>query len=179
MRASQSVACAVCFLTAFANPLFLKANAGTPYEAKIGGFMVAILNTLITGEFAGRGPSNADAALSRPVCKAGDYDELRAVTSQSDLDALRRKCRLVATQRDAKHVYATAYLPPGTCLALKSAFESVLAVHVKSKELGDIVVFEYKGSRYNASARNLTRKVSFDAVCEDDGALRVSTRRKL
>src|SRR5262245_37327294 len=90
------------------------AHAATPYEAQIGGFMTATLQTLITGEFAGRSPSNADASLHRPVCRPGDYEDLRAAANdRAAFDAFRRRCKLVEGTIDGTQVHSTAYLPQG------------------------------------------------------------------
>lgn len=158
-RASQLGVVAVLIVLA-ASLVLLPAHAGTPYEAQIGGFMTATLQTLITGEFAGRSPSNADAALHRPVCRPDDYEDLRAAANdRAAFDAFRRRCKLVEGAIDATHVHSTAYLPPGYCEKLKEklkgAFEKALAERVY-----------------------LARGAGLEVTCQDDGAIRVSAPRK-
>jgi hypothetical protein len=158
------------------------AQTGTSYEAQIAGFMAAVLQTLITGEFAGRKPSQVDAELHRPVCRPSDYDDLRAAaTDVAAFDAMRRRCKFTETRVDATDVYSTAYLPFGYCETLKTAFEAVLAeqVYAVRPNSGDLVIVEYKGSRYLGSGRGLARRARLQAVCQSDGALRVSAPRKL
>ncbi len=70
--------------------------------------MSALLQTIITGEFAGRSPSNADAPLQRPICKPSDYDDLRAAANdRAAFDAFRRRCRLVEGVSMRTHVHIT------------------------------------------------------------------------
>jgi hypothetical protein len=159
-----------------------RALAGTPYEAQIGGFMAAVLSVIITGEFAGRNPSQADARPTRPICKPSDYDHLRAAANDTAaLDAFRRRCKLTEGTVDDTHVYSTAYLPAGYCEALKAAFEKVLAEQVYAVPIGspgDDVIFEYKGSRYAGTSRRLARGARLQLVCRADGALRISAPRE-
>ena len=157
------------------------AHAGTPYEAQIGGFMTATLQTLITGEFAGRSPSNADAALHRPVCRPGDYEDLRAAANdRGAFDAFHRRCKLVEGTIDGTHVHSTAHLPQGYCERLKSAFEKALAEQVYAEPASPTpdVIIEYKGSRFRTTKRQLARGAGMKVTCQDDGAIRVSAPRK-
>jgi hypothetical protein len=160
------------------------AHAARPYEAVIGGVMSAILQTLITGEFAGRSPSNADAALNRPICKPEDYDDLRAAANDRvAFDAFRRRCKLVEGTKDDTHVHSTAYLPNGYCELLKAAFETILAEHIHHDPMEPTyltreLIIEYKGSRYASTDRQLARWAQLKATCLDDGALRISAPRK-
>jgi hypothetical protein len=169
-------------LVALAIPLVpLPVRAATPYEAQIGGFMTATLQTLITGEFAGRSPSNADAALSRPICRPSDYDDLRAAASdRAAFDAFRRRCRLVEEKIDETHVHSTAYLPPGYCERLKTAFEKVLAERIYAEPASPTpdLIIEYKGSRFQTTSRQLARGARMEVTCQDDGAIRVIAPRK-
>ena len=157
----------------------LSVRAATPYEAQVGGFMTATLQTLITGEFAGRSPSNADAALNRPVCKPDDYDDLRAAANdRTAFDAFRRRCKLVEGKIDDTHVHSIAYLPRGYCEVLKTAFAKVLAERVyapgtPSREL----IIDYKGSRYEGTRGTLARNAQLQATCQDDGSLWISAPR--
>lgn len=156
-------------------------RAATPYEAQIGGFMTATLQTLITGEFAGRSPSNADAALDRPICRPSDYDDLRAAANdRAAFDAFRRRCKLVEGKLDGTHVHSTAYLPPGYCERLKAAFEKVLAERIYAEPASPTpdMIIEYKGSQFRTTGRQLARGARMEATCQDDGALRVSAPRK-
>jgi hypothetical protein len=156
-------------------------RAATPYEAQIGGFMTATLQTLITGEFAGRSPSNADAALNRPICKPSDYDDLRAAANdRAAFDAFRRRCKLVEGTIDATHVHSTAYLPHGYCETLKTAFETVLAerIYAESGNPTRELIIEYKGSRSESTDRLLARGAQLRTTCRDDGSLRISAPRK-
>jgi hypothetical protein len=157
------------------------AHAKRPYSAQIGGFITATLETLITGEFAGRSPSNADAMLRRPVCKANDYDDLRRVSDQAALDALRRRCKFVEGRVDQDYVHKAAYLPAGYCDVLKDAFERLLR-EFEDQELDPdfrgIFVFEYKGSRFRSSTPRLARQAQLTATCQPDGSLRISAPRK-
>lgn len=154
------------------------ARAATPYEAQIGGFMTAALQTFITGEFAGRSPSNADAALNRPICKPSDYDDLRAAANdRAAFDAFRRRCKLVEGKIDDTHVHSTSYLPHGYCETLKAAFETALREHVYGGTGRDVII-DYKGSRYASTKGNLARNAQLQVTCQSDGALRVSAPRK-
>jgi hypothetical protein len=159
-----------------------QALAGTSYEAQIGGFIHSTLQTFITGEFAGRRPSQSDiAGLNRPVCKPADYDDLRAAANdQAAFDAFRRKCKFVDVKKDDTHVHGTAHLPRGYCETLKNAFETMLTEQVYSDTPDGKweVVFEYKGSRYDSSKRALARGARLKTMCLDDGSLRVSAPRK-
>ena len=157
------------------------ARAATPYEAQIGGFITASLWVLITGEFAGRRPSNADALATRRACKPSDYDDLRAAANDSvAFDAFHQRCKLVEGLVDATHIHGTAYLPPGYCETLKAAFDRMLVEQIYSApaDAGDLVVFEYKGSSYRATRRALARGAKLQSSCRDDGSLRVSAPRK-
>ena len=155
---------------------------GRPYESKIGGFMYAAMEALITGEFAGRRPSQVDASLTRPVCRGSDYDDLRAAAhDRVAFDELRRRCQWVETINDSTHVHATAYLPPGYCGILKSAFDAMLLDHIYGPPRHpnrEEVMFEYKGSHYSATVRTLASGARIESSCEADGALRVSAPRK-
>jgi hypothetical protein len=173
------VASALILLMVFLSPS--PAGAATPYEAQIGGFITASLSVLITGEFAGRSPSNADALASRRACKPSDYDDLRAAANDRvAFDAFRKRCRLVEGLVDATHTHGTAYLPRGYCEALKAAFDRMLVEQIYSvpADAGDLVIFEYKGSRYEGSRRDLARGAKLESSCRDDGSLRVSAPRK-
>jgi len=159
----------------------LPVRAAGPYEAQIGGFMTATLQTLITGEFAGRSPSNADAALNRPICKPSDYDDLKAAANdRAAFDAFRQRCKLVEGTTDGTHVHSTAYLPPGYCETLKTAFETVLTERVYAAPTNPtrMLIIEYKGSRYESTNRQLARGAQLQAICQDDDSLRVSAPRK-
>ena len=146
-----------------------QAHAGTPYEAQIGGFMTAALQTLITGEFAGRSPSNADAALNRPVCRPSDYDDLRAAANdRATFDAFHRRCKLVEGKIDETHVHSTAYLPHGYCETLKTAFETAMNKH---RTTG---LIEYKGARSQVPGN----WAQLQATCREDGSLQISAPRK-
>jgi hypothetical protein len=154
--------------------------AKTRYEAQIGGFVAAVLQSLITGEFAGQRPSQADARPDRPICKANDYADLRAAANdKAAFDAFRRRCDLVETIIDTTHVHSTAYLPHGHCEILRRAFETALVEQVYSvrRNPGDWVIIEYKGSRYAGSDRELGRGARLQSICQDDGSLRVSAPR--
>jgi hypothetical protein len=166
-------------LLVLALPVFsLPSRAATPYEAQIGGFMTAILETFITGEFAGRSPSNADAPLDRRVCKPADYDDLRAAANdRAAFDAFRRRCKLAEGTLDDTHVYITAYLPHGYCETLKSALEAALQEHVYGAE-DSYVTVEYKGSRYSSNRGYLARQARLEPACLGDGALRISAPRR-
>ncbi len=156
-------------------------RAGTPYEAQIGGFITASLSALITGEFAGRSPSNEYALPTRRACKPSDYDDLRAAANDpAAFDAFRKRCKLVEGLVDAVHVHGTAYLPPGYCETLKAAFDRMLVEQVYSvpPEAGRMLIFEYKGSRYGGSRRDLARVAKLQSSCREDGSLRVSAPRK-
>jgi hypothetical protein len=89
-------------------------RAQTPYETQVGGFMTAVLSVLITGEFAGRSPSNAHASPNRPLYKPADYDDLRAAANdRAAFDAFRRRCKLVEGQQTtristARHIFHRA-----------------------------------------------------------------------
>lgn len=153
--------------------------AATPYEAQIGGFMTAVLQTFITGEFAGRSPSNADAALHRPVCKPGDYDQLRAAAEdKAAFDAFRRKCKLVEGRIDDAYVYSTAYLPHGYCETLKGAMVAALDTILGSENSTNLVILNYKGSRHLSNTADLARHADLEVKCLNDGALMIRTSRK-
>lgn len=179
-RWKRGIALCLLYLAALLAPQ--SAQTGTSYEAQIAGFMAAALQALITGEFAGRKPSQVDAELHRPVCRPSDYDDLRAAaTDAAAFDAIRRRCKFTEGKIDATEVYNIAYLPPGYCETLKTAFERVLVdqVYDAPPDSGDLVVIEYKGSRYLGSGRGLARRARLHATCESDGSLRVSASRKL
>lgn len=157
-------------------------SGGTSYESQIGGFIAASLGTLITGEYAGRRPSQVMAPLHRPACKPADFEDLRrAATDKVAFDAIAKRCKLTASTYDDKDVHVTAYLPPGDCEKLKDAFERMLAEHVyASPRPGahpEDVTFEYKGSFYSGSRRTLARYARLRATCHPDGSLRVSAPR--
>jgi hypothetical protein len=173
--------CNIFMLAALAVATLSPVHAARPYEAQIGGFMTAALQTLITGEFAGRSPSNADAALDRPICRPSDYDDLRAAANDRDaFDAFRRRCKLVEGKIDGTHVHSTAYLPRGYCEGLKAAFEKALAERVYAEQASPTpdLIIEYKGSRLRTTRRQLARGAGMDVTCQDDGALRVSAPRR-
>ena len=154
--------------------------AKTPYEAQIGGFMAAALQALIMGEFAGRKPSQVDAAPWRRACRPADYEDLRAsATDTAAFDAFHRECKLVETKVDATHVHAVAYLPRGYCKTLKNVFEAVLAEKVYGAPRGasEWLVIEYKGSRYGGSDLTLARGAQLKTACQRDGSLRISAPR--
>jgi hypothetical protein len=125
---------------------------GTSYEAKISGFVHSTLQTIITGEFAGRRPSQAEAPPQRPVCRPNDYDDLRAAANNTAaFDALHRRCKFVEVKINETHVVGTAFLPSGYCETLKRAYDDMLARHVYAvtdEPQKWSVEFEYKGSRY-------------------------------
>jgi hypothetical protein len=161
-------------LYAFSSP-----RAATPYEFQLGGFVSSLLQTIITGEFAGRSPSNADAPPNRPICKPGDYDDLRAATNdRAAFDAFRRRCNLVEGVVDETHIHVTAYLPSGYCEILKAAFDGVMAEHVYATPANPKPFIEYKGSRSTATGRTLARNAKLRTTCRDDGSLRISAPRE-
>ena len=161
--------------------LLVPATAATPYEYKLAGFMSAALQAIITGEFAGRRPSNADAVFDRRICGPRDYDVLRAAANDTAaFDAFHRSCSLVEAKLDETHVHASAYLPGGYCEMLKIAFEAALAerVHAIPRDVpGDGVLIEYKGSRFLGTGRSLARDGQLQAMCQPDGSLRISAPR--
>jgi hypothetical protein len=156
-------------------------RAATPYEAQIGGFVAATIQALITGEFAGRSPSQVGGL--RPVCKPADYDDLRAAASNSTaFYKFQQRCKFTDDRIDATHVHSIAYLPMGYCATLKAAFETFMAeqIYMTPPGLGswsDWVSFEYKGSRYGASSRYLARGANLHATCDADGSLHLSAPR--
>ena len=157
------------------------ARAGTPYEAQIGGFMSASLQTIITGEFAGRSPSNADAIATRRICLPGDYDDLRASAhDRAAFDAFHKRCDLVEFTVDASQVHAVAYLPSGSCETLKKVWDAMMVDHIHAVPpgAGPWVIFEYKGSRYEATQRHLARGAQLRSSCQADGSLRITGPRK-
>jgi hypothetical protein len=132
----------------------------------------------ITGEFAGRSPSNADAPPRRPVCKPIDYDTLRRAKDQSSLDALRRHCTFVEERIDERYIHSVVYLPSGYCEPLKAAFEGVVRALEAPPETGSRkFVVEYKGARFETTKRQLARRAQLRAMCQTDGALRVRAPR--
>src|SRR4029450_11281766 len=134
------------------------AFAARPYEAQVAGFVAVVLRTLITGEFAGRKPSQVDADLHRPVCRPGDYYDLRAAANDRDaFDALHRRCDFVEARVDATHLHSIAYLPNGYCEILKEAFQTMLAQEVYSVPSGARagLVLDYKGSRLEIGGGNI------------------------
>jgi len=159
-----------------------QADAGRSYEAQIGGFIGGVLRALITGEFAGRRPSQADIVPNRPACRPNDYDDLR--TAKNDtvaFDALNQRCQLVQVIVDKTYVHAIAHLPTGYCETLKSVFETEFAKHIYQapSNAGPEIIIEYKGSRSVTSGnREMARAARVETICQDDGALRVSTPRK-
>ena len=86
--------------------------------------MASVLTTIITGEFAGRSPSQADAVLDRRPCTPAEYDDLRAAAnSKAAFDRFHQRCRLAEAKRVGDQIHVFAYLPDGYCVALKAAFE--------------------------------------------------------
>jgi hypothetical protein len=156
-------------------------RAATPYEAQIGGFMAAVILTLITGEFAGRSPSQVGGL--RPVCRPADYDDLRAAADNSTaFYKFQQRCKFTDDTIDATHVHSVAYLPMGYCATLKTAFETFMAeqIYRTPPDVGswtDWVSFEYKGSRYGSSRRALARGADLQARCDADGSLHLSAPR--
>ena len=155
---------------------------GRPYESQIGGFMTGAMAALITGEFAGRRPSQVDASMTRPVCRGSDYDDLRAAANDSvAFDELHRRCQWIEFVKDSTHIHATAYLPPGYCKILKSAFDAMMLDQVYGPPRHpnrEEVKFEYKGSLYFSTVRTLVSTARIASSCGADGALRVSAPRK-
>jgi hypothetical protein len=155
---------------------------GTPRGTQIGGFIHSSLQTIITGEFAGRRPSQADALPSRAVCRPDDYTDLRAAANDTALlDALRRRCKFVDVKVNDTHVVGTAYLPAGYCETLKRAYDNMLAERVYAvtdDSQKHWVEFEYKGSRYLANDGALVRGAQLQTKCNDDGSLSISAPRK-
>ena len=142
--------------------------------------MAAALNALITGEFAGRRPSQVGADLHRRVCEPQDYGDLRAAASDTTaFDEIRRRCRFTETKVDATQVHSIAYLPPGYCETLKAAFEAMLAEQVfgAPRNPGDFIVIDYKGTYYAGTDRALARGARLEARCQQDSSLRVSAPR--
>jgi hypothetical protein len=157
------------------------ARAGTPYEAQIGGFMAASLQTIITGEFAGRTPSNVDAVATRRICQPSDYADLRAATNdRAAFDAFHRRCHLIEERIDVSQVHAIARLPENYCEKLKDVFDRMMAEHINtvSPSAGPWIVFAYKGARYESNSRILARGAHLQSSCQDDGSLRISAPRK-
>lgn len=157
-------------------------SGGTSYESQISGFIAASLGALITGEYAGRRPSQVMAPLHRPACKPADFEDLkRAAADKSAFDAIAKRCKLAASTYDDKDVHVTAYLPPGDCERLKTAFENMLTEHVYPSPPSGMhpedVTFEYKGSFYSGSGRTLAWGARLRATCHQDGSLRVSAPR--
>ena len=152
------------------------------YESQIASFIGGALTTLITGEFAGRRPSVADAVATRPFCRPDDYDELRAGRHDpAAFKAFHERCRLVEIEQDETHVHGTAYLPAGYCVTLKGAFDKVMAEEVYAKPVrtyGRDMVIEHKGSRFSASYRALAEGARLTSACRVDGSLRISAPRQ-
>lgn len=158
-------------------------RAGTPYEAQLGGRVHAILTTLIIGEFGGRTRADTDGTLNKRTCQPNDYDDLReAAKDDTALIAFHKRCRLIEWKDDSTHTYSIAYLPSGYCEPLKTAFETMLAVHVYPvpSTSRDWLIFEYKGLRLEIGAadRELLRRAQLQASCQSNGALRVAAPRK-
>lgn len=155
---------------------------GTSYEAKIGGFIHASLQTIIVGEFAGRRISQVDAPLQRPVCRPDDYADLRATANDPEaFDAFHRRCKFVEVKVDETHVVGTAFLPSGYCETLKRAYDNMLAERVYAvtdEPQKWSVEFEYKGSRYYSTSGPLARGAQLQTKCNDDGSLSISAPRK-
>jgi hypothetical protein len=141
--------------------------------------MAAVLETLITGEFAGRRPSQTDFIPMRPVCKPSDCATLRAAAHDTAaFDAFYKRCNLIESTIDETQVHSIAHLPPGYCDTLKTAFEDALAKEVYGPpRAGDWVEIEYKGSRYRGTRRALARGAHLQAACLADGFLRISAPR--
>jgi hypothetical protein len=155
---------------------------GTSREAQIGGFIWASLETIIIGEFAGRNPSQPDAQPTRPVCRANDFEDLRATgKDNASFDAFRRRCKVVEVKKNDTHVVGTAYLPAGHCDMLKQAYDKMLAEHVNLQWVDDnerVIDFTYKGARYASTGRVLAKRAQLQTNCNADGSLSVSTARK-
>jgi hypothetical protein len=157
--------------------------AATPYEQQIAGFITAVLETLITGEFAGRRPSQADAVLDRRPCTPADYDDLRAAADNTAaFDRFHQRCRLTEAKRAGDRVHVFAYLPAGYCETLKAAFEKTLEERVyknppEDQLVKDWVSIEYKGSKYGGTRRLVARGGKIRASCEFGGVLRISGSR--
>jgi hypothetical protein len=177
--ASIGLALLLSTLSALKNPQ--PSFAATPYEAQIGGFVAAALNALITGEFAGRRPSQVEAHFDRAACGPADFADLRAAANDTaTFDAIRRRCKFTEAKIDATHVHIIAYLPSGYCETLKAAFEAVLAdqVYGAPRDTTDLVAIDYKGTYYLGSGRALARGAQLEARCQEEGSLRVSAPRK-
>jgi hypothetical protein len=157
--------------------------AATPYEQQIAGFMGAVLTTLITGEFAGRSPSQADAVLDRRPCLPADYDDLRAAANDKEaFDRFHQRCRLTEAKLVGDRVHVFASLPEGYCETLKGAFEKAMEDRVykgppEDALWNDWVAIEYKGSKYGGTRRSLARGGQIHASCEPGGVLRISGSR--
>jgi hypothetical protein len=180
-RKAVSIAFALVLSTLSALKSSQPSFAATPYEAQIGGFISASLHTLITGEFAGQSPSNADANLNRPVCRSADYDELRAAANdRRALDAFRRKCKFVETKIDQTHVHGIAYLPVGYCTIIKNAVDKEVLSRINEEPAHFVrgLTIEYKGAVFESTDRLLARRAGLEAKCQEDGSLRVSAPRK-
>ena len=179
-RIRDSIFASIALVASLVHPSAAK-SAGTTYEAQIGGFMVSVMRTFIAGEFAGRRPSQAGIRLDRRVCRPADYIDLRAAAASDTaaFDDFHRRCKLVQSRKDDTHVHAVAYPPPGFCEPLKTAFEAMLAQHVYNDPGNPsfALAFEYKGSRYDATSRQLARGARLQVGCQDDGSWHVSAPR--
>jgi hypothetical protein len=157
-----------------------KAFSKTPYETQLAGVIYAIVQTLVTGEFAGRSRSHVDAPPKRRICKPDDFVALtRSALDDAAMDDFRRLCRPVESSLDATHAISIAYLPKGYCGSIKKAFETILEEQVFGAAIrGDILVVEYKGARFEGSGRDLLKQASLQATCEPDGSLRITGPRR-
>jgi hypothetical protein len=177
-----AIASAVCALTALVISTSTVRAGGTSYDYQVGGFIAATLYTLIEGEFVGRKISNDyPTPPQRPVCKPADYLHLRDIANDSSkLSEFNKRCKLIEVRMDGTLAHGIAYLPKGYCEGLKTAFEDILEREVFSVpyEGNDTITYEYKGARYSATRRRLARSARLQAVCQDDGALRISAPRK-
>lgn len=153
-------------------------SAGTPYDAQIGGFIAASMETFIYGEFAGRRAPQIDVSLARRTCRADEYAELRSVTNDEEsFENFYRKCRVIEYSKDETHVHGTAYIPAGSCERLKTVFERLLLENVYAAS-GHELVFEHNGARYSSNRLALAAGARLSVICLDNGALRMSAPRK-
>jgi hypothetical protein len=156
------------------------ARSGTPYEAQIGGFIYASLQTFILGEFAGRRTTNTIGHAKRRPCRPEDFIGLRqSARDERAVSKFEDSCHTVHFQVGETHVHGTAYLPDGPCNALKVAYDDMLAKQVYADLPGELVVFEYKGSNYLGSRRSIARGARLQTECLPDGSIRVSAPRRI
>jgi hypothetical protein len=155
-------------------------SGGTPYEAQIGGFIYASLQTFILGEFAGRRTTNTIGDAQRRACQPEDFRRLAdSAKDEGAVATLEKSCHVVHFQVDDNGVNGTAYLPGGTCEALKAAYDQMLTDKVHANPAANLVEFEYKNSRYLGSRGHLARAAGLQTACLPDGSIRVSASRQI